>query len=289
MYVVTGVTGNTGSLVATTLLAAKQPVRVVVRDAAKGAAWKARGAEVVVADVGDRAALSAALTGATGAYVLLPPPAWGQSGLAADRAAKIAAIAGAVSDARPGHVVALSSIGAQHAAGTGPIADLHRLEAALTATGVPATFLRAAYFMENWGAMLQGAIDGGTLYHGSRAGLAFPQVATTDIGRTAARLLVEGKPAAGTRVVDLAGPVDASTQDVAAVLSKIAGKPIAAVSIPTSAVAQSLVGMGASQELANGLAELVDGLNAGLLTWTTAAPVRGSVTIEQRLRELLGK
>jgi hypothetical protein len=36
MFVVTGVTGNTGSVVASTLLAAGKPVRVVVRDAKKG-------------------------------------------------------------------------------------------------------------------------------------------------------------------------------------------------------------------------------------------------------------
>ena len=51
MYVVAGVSGNTGSVVADTLLAQKLPVRVVVRDEAKGAPWKAKGAEVAIADL----------------------------------------------------------------------------------------------------------------------------------------------------------------------------------------------------------------------------------------------
>src|SRR5580704_17860644 len=85
MYVITGVSGNTGSHAATALLAAGQPVRVVVRDAKKGEAWKARGAEVAIADVGDAGALAAALVGAKAAYLLLPPPAWGQGGMVADR------------------------------------------------------------------------------------------------------------------------------------------------------------------------------------------------------------
>src|SRR6185295_17669043 len=76
MYVIAGVSGNTGSVVANTLLADKQPVRVIVRDAAKGEPWKAKGAEVVVASLDDRASLARALTGATGAYLLLPPSAW---------------------------------------------------------------------------------------------------------------------------------------------------------------------------------------------------------------------
>ena len=73
MFVIAGVSGHTGSVVATTLLAAGKPVRVIVRDAAKGAEWKAKGAEVAVAQLDDRASLAAALKGATGAYLLSPP------------------------------------------------------------------------------------------------------------------------------------------------------------------------------------------------------------------------
>src|SRR5437016_5265158 len=72
MYVVAGVSGNTGKVVAETLLSQKKPVRVIVRDAAKGAAWKARGAEVAVAELDDVPALTKALAGAEGAYLLLP-------------------------------------------------------------------------------------------------------------------------------------------------------------------------------------------------------------------------
>jgi uncharacterized protein YbjT (DUF2867 family) len=46
MFVVVGATGNTGSVVVETLLNRKQPVRVIVRSADKGAGWKAKGAEV---------------------------------------------------------------------------------------------------------------------------------------------------------------------------------------------------------------------------------------------------
>ena len=43
MYAVTGITGQVGGQVARNLLAAKIPVRAVVRDASKGAEWKERG------------------------------------------------------------------------------------------------------------------------------------------------------------------------------------------------------------------------------------------------------
>src|SRR4051794_21351787 len=72
-YVIAGVSGNTGSVVAASLLDAGASVKVLVRDAAKGEAWRARGAEVAVADLGDAEALAGALRGAKGAYLLVPP------------------------------------------------------------------------------------------------------------------------------------------------------------------------------------------------------------------------
>ena len=53
MILVAGVTGNTGSKVADLLLAKGEQIRVVVRDEAKGAAWKAKGAEVAVGSLAD--------------------------------------------------------------------------------------------------------------------------------------------------------------------------------------------------------------------------------------------
>jgi len=284
MYVIAGVSGNTGSVVATTLLAAHQKVRVIVRDAAKGEPWRARGAEVAVADIADQAALIRALTGATGAYLLLPPPGWTQTGIAADRKTKTEALVGAVRAARPGHVVLLSSVGAELPAGTGPIKYIHVVENGLRDTGVPTTFLRASSFMENWGAMLPGAIASGALYYGITEGKQFGQVATEDIGKTAAQLLLEGPR--GTRVVELTGPADASLQDVATALSKLAGKPIQGVSVPPAAMVQALIGQGASTELAESFGEMADGINRGAIKFS-GTPIRGTITLAQRLATLL--
>jgi uncharacterized protein YbjT (DUF2867 family) len=285
MYVIAGVTGHTGSVVVEELLAQKQPVRVIVRDAAKGAPWQARGAEVAIASLDDRAALARALTGATGAYLLIPPSAWNATGIPQERAALVESILGAVRDARPGHVVLLSSAGAELASGTGPIQFVNPLEEGLRASGVPSTFLRCGSFMENWVGMAKGAIQSGTLYYGLRADLRFPQVATTDIGRTAARLLRDGAPT-GVRIVELTGPEDLTLAETAAAIGKVAGKPVAAVSVPAPAVIEAMVGMGASRELATLYAEMTTALNDGTIRWQ-GTPIRGTVTLEQRLRELL--
>ncbi len=286
MYVIAGVSGRTGSVAASTLLGDGRQVRVIVRDEAKGTPWKARGAEVAVASLGDRAALAGALAGAEGVYLLLPPSAFDETDIAAGRRKYIDAIAGAVKDARPGHVVLLSSIGSELPSGNGPIQYLHTLEGRLRETGVPTTFLRAAFFMDNWGGMLAGAIEGRALHYAAREDVRFAQVATPDIGRTAAHLLVEGPPR-GTRIVQLAGPADLSLAESAASIGRAAGVPIKPVSIPTEAMIGALTGMGASREMASLFGELAAAIDTGVVRWQPGDVLRGRVTLEDRIRELL--
>ena len=72
MYAITGITGKVGGAVARTLLAAGQPVRAVVRDAARARSWAERGCEVVTADMDDAASLTAAFEGTQGVFILPP-------------------------------------------------------------------------------------------------------------------------------------------------------------------------------------------------------------------------
>src|SRR5580704_4155625 len=175
MYVVAGVTGKTGRVVAETLLAQKQPVRALVRDEAKGAAWKKRGAEVVVAELDDAAALGRALAGVTGAYLLLPAQ-YGSTDARADGAKRARAIVQAIESSGVAHVVLLSAVGAQHAGGTGPVGPLPDAEVALSHVKAAVTSVRAAYFMENWGDSLS-ALATGALLTFLAAGHAVPMVA----------------------------------------------------------------------------------------------------------------
>lgn len=286
MYAIAGVTGHTGSVVAETLLAQGKPVRVIVRDAAKGAPWKAKGAEVAIADLTDRTALAKALTGVAGAYLLLPPDVTTKRPLE-ENAARTALFVDAIKAARVPHVVFLSSVGAQHATGTGPIRALHHAEKELAATGAALTFVRAAYFQENWGAAL-GMLPQGVLPTFIPAGFSYPQVATKDIGRTAAAALVEGGK--GTTIIELSGPRDVNANDVAAAATKLTGKPVTASEAPTSAVVPTYTSFGLSAEVADLFREMYEGIASGKVAWEggTARAVRGSVDIAETLKQLIG-
>lgn len=285
MYVVAGVTGNTGKIVANTLLDRKQPVRVVVRDRAKAAAFEARGAQVAVADLGDGQALAKAFDGAQGAYVLLPPdPASKDFRKLQDE--RSGAIASALRAAAVPHVVLLSSIGAHQSSGTGPILGLHVAEERFSQLPVTkSTFLRAGYFTENLAGSL-GALAQGVLPSFVPAGLAIDMIATPDIGEVAASLLLEG-PRAG--VVNLGGPA-VTMNDVAATLSRILGKPIAVAEAPLDAVVPTLTGFGFSENVAGLYREMLEGFGAGRIAWESGHKrLQGKVTLETVLRGLLGQ
>src|SRR5919198_3198384 len=261
MYAITGVTGHTGSVVAETLLAQGKQVRVVVRDAAKGARWLARGAQVAMADLDDGDALTRGLAGTHGAYVLLPPrPA--STGPLSTNAKLAATIANAVRASGVPHVVLLSSLGAQHADGTGPIRALHAAERELAATGAGFTAIRAAYFQENWGASL-GTLASGAIYSFLPTDLSFPQVSTIDIGRAAAAALVEDASRGETRVIELTGPREVRGKDVARALTKLTGQPVAVRAAPLDAVVPTFTSLGFSKQVAELFRELYEGIISG--------------------------
>jgi uncharacterized protein YbjT (DUF2867 family) len=288
MFVITGATGNTGSVAAETLLATGKKVRVVVRNAPKAKALAERGAEVFTADLSDEAALTRAFEGAEGVFVLSPPDVTlkdflGERKKLTDGFARVVKAAGVK------HVVLLSSVGAQHDAGTGMIRSTHAAEEALRATGLPVTFVRAAYFVENWGAVLQPVQQDGVLPSFIAAGQAIPMVASRDIGKAIAQALLDGPR--GPRVIELAGPVEVKPSEVAAVLSKILGRPVNVAEAPLSAVVPTFTSFGFSQNVAELFREMYEGLANGKVAFEggSAELQRGSTTVEQTLRALTGK
>src|ERR1041384_282546 len=141
-FAIAGTTGRTGKVIANALIDAGKKGRVIVRDAAKGEEWKKRGAEVAIADLNDAPALAKALQGVEGAYLLVPPSYTDDYRAAQDAISN--ALAEALQTTPVPHVVLLSSIGAQHAAGTGPIAGLHVTEGLFAKlSGSVFSFIRA--------------------------------------------------------------------------------------------------------------------------------------------------
>ena len=203
MYAITGITGQVGSALGLQLLAAGLPVRAVVRDAAKGGAWAARGAEVALADVNDATALTQAFTGAEAVFVLLPPTFDPSDGFPEARRS-IAALREALAAARPGRVVALSTIGAQSAR-PNLLNQLGIMEQELGKLDLPVAFLRAAWFIENslWD-VASARASGDIASFLQPLDRPVPMVACADVSTVAQELLRQTWH--GVRVVELEGP-----------------------------------------------------------------------------------
>ena len=284
MFVINGATGNTGSVVAKTLLLAAKRVRVVVRDAKKAEGLGALGAEVVLADMADQQAFERAVAGAEGVYFLSPPDMTAKS-FVADRKLLTEKQVATMARAKVPHVVLLSSIGAQHAEGTGPIVTVHNAEQQLRSAGLASTFVRAAYFVENWGAVVHPVKQDGVLPTFMAANRPVTMVSTHDVGTTAAQALLDGPRA--TRIIELAGPTDPTPEEIAGTFAKLLGRPVTPVEAPLAAVVPAFTSFGISQNIA----ELFEEMYAAVANGKFAPEgqlVRGTTPLEQTLRALLG-
>ena len=244
MYAILGATGNVGSVIANTLLAKGEKVRVVGRDRGRLEKFVRKGAEAVTANVTDAAALTAALAGARAAFLMIPPNMTSQD-YRVDQELASDAIASAVQRSGLQYAVFLSSIGAHAPAETGPIAGLHTAEEKLNAvSALNVLHLRPAYFMENNLAGM-GMIHGmGILGNALLPELKMAMIATRDIGDYAAGRMYS-LDFSGKQTRELLGKRDLSMNETTAIIARGIGKPdLRYVQFPYEQVQQVLMQMG---------------------------------------------
>ncbi len=283
MYAITGITGKVGSAVAAALLAAGLPVRAIVRDAAKGQAWAARGCEVVVADMNDSTALALAFRDSAAVFIL-PPSEFDPAPGFPEAVAVIDAVEAALLAARPARVVCLSTIGAQ-AEQLNLLSQRTLMEQALENMPMPVAFLRPGWFMENalWDvANARAGLISSFLQPLDRP---VPMVATADVGRVAAELLQQSWQ--GVRVVELSGPRNVSPNDIAATFAAILGHPVQAEAVPRSQWEALFRSQGSVNPLPH--MRMLDGFNEGWIAFAgdDASVSKGDVELETVLRQLV--
>src|SRR6202166_5138617 len=218
-YVIVGASGNTGSIIANSLLAEGRKVRVMGRDAGRLQRFVRQGAEAFTANVSDAAALTKAFSGARAAYLMLPPAKSRE-----DQERDSDAIAKAVKESGLPYAVHLSSYGAQVPEGTGPVAGLHSSEQKLNAIGgLNVLHLRAAYYMENNLAAISMIQGMGIFGHALLPDLKLPMMATRDVGDYAAQRLLD-LDFSGKQTRELLGERDLSMAEATAIIARGIGK-----------------------------------------------------------------
>lgn len=265
MIVVTGASGRTGGVMARALLDWSEKPRVVGRNREKLDPLVQRGAKACVGSVEDSEFLTSAFEGATVVYLVLPEDT-SLIDLRAHQERISDCFAAAVSRAHVPNVIALSSIGAQHGAKTGPIVGLHNLEQKLTRiSGLNLLCLRCGYFMENLLLSLGPLHAMGMLPGGLRSDFSMPWIATRDIGAYAAKRAVACDFSASS-IQELHGQRDLSIQEAATIAGAAIGKPdLAYQQLPFPVLEGALAQMGMPEATVALLIEMWTGANAGLI------------------------
>lgn len=281
---VLGATGHIGTVLTEELLKKGHDVVALGRDAGKLAALEKKGAKTKSAGFDDAGALAAAFKGVDAAFTMIPP-SYFDPDFSAYQDRTGAAIATALGQAGVKHAVDLSSVGAQHPSGNGPIAGLHRQEKRLEQVkGLNPLHLRPSYFMENhfWSisTIKTANINGSPIF----SELRFGQIATADIARKIAELL-DKADWKGRSVVEFAGPRDLTMVEATQVLGKAVGKPdLKYVEFPYEEAEKAMTGMGMPAKSASLMVDMYRGFNEGVVAPESAIKERGSITLEDFAR-----
>jgi uncharacterized protein YbjT (DUF2867 family) len=285
MFAITGITGNAGGELARNLLAAKRPVRAVVRDARKGAEWAGYGCEVAVADIEDVASLAAAFEGTEGVFVLVPPRFDPLPGFPEARETA-ATLRAALEMARPEKVVYLSTIGAQ-VTRENLLSQHTIIEEVLRELTIPTTFLRPGWFMENASWHVADAKEKGVVPSFlDPLDRPVPMVSVLDIGRVAGELIQETW--SGHRVVELEGPKRVTPNDIAAGFAKLFGREVRMDVVPREIWETIFRSQGMKNPEPR--LQMLDGFNEGWIEFENCdRALKGRVGIEEALRRLVGQ
>lgn len=273
LIVVIGATGQQGGATARHLLAQEWRVRGLTRNpqGAAAQALAAAGAEIVSANMDDRASLDRAFEGAYGVFSV--QNFWLPDVGVAGEVRQGKAVAAAARAAGVRHFVYTSVGGAERKTGLSHFDSKWQIEETIRSLGLPATILRPVFFMENLTSPMMGPRDG-VLANALKPATSLQMIAVDDIGAFAALAFARPQEFIG-QALELAG--DSLTMpQVAAAMTRATGQPVRFVEVPLEQVAAF------SQETADMLAWFNDyGYEADIAGLRKLHP--GLKTFEARL------
>jgi NAD(P)H dehydrogenase (quinone) len=237
---VTGAAGQLGRAVLHHLLETSGvpagDVIAVSRDPAKLSEFAGKGVETRKADFRDEAGLIAAFAGADRILIistdeLAVPGSRLIQHKAAIEAAASAGVKHILYTSMPNPDQSLVSFAPDHL-GT---------EEAIKATGIPYTILRNAWYDDNYLMSMPHNLQTGTWYTAMGAGKV-SNISRDDCARAAATALAE--PPSGSNTMTLTGPESLDAEEIAAIVSKAAGRPLNVVHVTEEQLAGGMSAAG---------------------------------------------
>lgn len=237
---VTGAAGQLGRAVLHHLLetskVAASDIIAASRDTTKLADIAAKGVETRKADFNDEASLAAAFAGVDRGLIIstdelaTPGGRLKQHKAAVTAAAKVG-VKHILYTSMPNPDKSLVSFAPDHL-GT---------EEAIKATGIPYTILRNAWYDDNYLLSMPHNLQAGTWYTATGDGKV-ANISRDDCARAAAAALAN--PPAGNKTLTLTGPESLNADEIAARVSKAAGKPLNVVQVTDEQLAGGMASAG---------------------------------------------
>lgn len=252
-FVITGATGQLGRLVVDSLLAKGVPAEQVValgRDEERLAGLAALGVTTRRVDYADAAGLAAAFDGAD-RVLLISGSEVGQRLPQHQNVIDAAAAAGV-------RLLAYTSIANADTSGIILAAEHKATEEAIVAAGLPHTFLRNSWYLENYSGQLATYTEHGTVLGAAGDGQV-SAASRADFAEAAAAALLLEQPA---EVYELGGAAF-SLKELAATVSEVTGTDVTYTDVPAEELTKVLVGAGLPEGYAAVLADADLGLGRG--------------------------
>jgi uncharacterized protein YbjT (DUF2867 family) len=245
MILVTGASGTVGRPVLQEVVKTGKPVKAMYHSAEDARSAPA-GVATVIADFADKASLAKALQGIDTVYLVCSP---------IPQLVKLESnVIDACKQAGVGYLVLSSALGAGDYPKSFP--SWHRqVEDKLRASGLGYAILRPNTFMENIVTYNAPSIRAQGAFYSAMGDARISFIDVRDIAAATAKILTEPAAHAG-KIYELNGPQAFNYTEVAALISKAAGRPVQFVNIPEEAQRKAMLDLGMPEWQVNALLDL---------------------------------
>ncbi|MBZ9765804.1 SDR family oxidoreductase [Mesorhizobium sp. CA6] len=282
---VTGASGHLGRAVINHLLGERKvaPANIIAatRNPENLADLAARGVAVRVADFDDKASLEEAFTGADRVLVI----STGELDLKSDRRLKQhqAAVAAAKA-AKVSHLLYTSMPNPEPGSPVLFASDHYGTEEAIKASGIPYTIFRNGWYQENLFMSLPHAISSGKWYSSAADGR-IAHGARDDMAAAIAAGLASGSKE--SHIYTLTGPQAYTTNEIAALVSEVTGKPLEVIQLPDEALTEGVKAAGVPEDFARIIVSFDANTRAGRIGEVTDAVEKLSGRKPRTLKQFL--
>jgi uncharacterized protein YbjT (DUF2867 family) len=245
MILVTGASGTVGRPVLEEVSKLGKPVKALYRSA-EDARNAPSGVATVIADFADKASLANALQGIDAIYLVCSP---------IPQLVELESnVIDACKQAGVGHMVLNSALGAGDYPKSFP--SWHRrVEDKLKASGLGYTILRPNTFMQNIVTYNAASIRAQGAFYSAMGDAKISFIDVRDIAAATAKILSASAAHAG-KIYEWNGPQAFNYTEVAALISKAAGRPVQFVNIPEEAQRKAMLDLGMPDWQVNALLDL---------------------------------